>query len=117
MNIAKFKTTITSKLSSDIGIDLGTATTVVYLKGKGILVNEPTVIAFNTKTRQIVAVGRDAGRMIGRTPKHIETVRPLVHGVISDFDATQEFLSYFLRRVEQESGRKIMQPRVVVGAP
>jgi rod shape-determining protein MreB len=109
--------TIQSKLSADIGIDLGTANTLVYLKGKGVLVNEPTVIAINTKTKQIVAVGSGASKMIGRTPKHITTVKPLLNGVISDFDAAQEYLSYFMRRAEEESGKKLVQPRVVIGAP
>jgi len=115
--LAVIKNKLSQSLSSDIGIDLGTANTLVYLKGKGVIVTEPTVIALNVKTKQIVAVGREASRMIGRTPKHIETVRPLSNGVISDFDAAQEFLRYFLRRAEEESGRKIMQPRVVIGAP
>lgn len=108
---------ITESLSSDVGIDLGTANTLVYLKGKGVIVTEPTVIAINTKSKHIVAYGREADLMIGRTPQHIKTVRPLSNGVISDFDAAQEFLSYFLQRAEAVTGKKLMQPRVVVGAP
>lgn len=109
--------TITKKFAADVGIDLGTANTLVYLKGKGVIVSEPTVIAVNTKSKQVIAVGKPASKMEGRTPKHIETVKPLANGVISDFDAAQEFLSYFIYRAEVESGKKLIQPRVVIGAP
>ena len=86
--------------SNDIGIDLGTANTLVYLKGKGIIVNEPSVVAVNQKTGQIVAVGAEAKQMIGRTPGHIKAVRPLVDGVISDFEVTEEMLAYLIRKAE-----------------
>jgi rod shape-determining protein MreB and related proteins len=82
----------------DIGIDLGTANCLIYLKGKGIVVNEPSVAAINTKTNHILAVGEDAKKMLGRTPAHINVVRPLVNGVISDFEMTEEMLRHLLRR-------------------
>ena len=82
----------------DIGIDLGTANTLIYLKHKGIVVDEPSVAAINTKTNHILAVGNDAKKMLGRTPAHINVVRPLVNGVISDFEMTEELLRHFLRR-------------------
>ncbi len=82
----------------DIGIDLGTANSLIYLKGSGIAVNEPSVAAMNTKTSHILAVGDDAKKMLGRTPPHINVVRPLVNGVISDFEMTEEMLRHLLRR-------------------
>src|SRR3989338_7477407 len=83
----------------DIGIDLGTANSLVYLKGRGIVLNEPTVAAINTKTNKIIAVGDEAKKMLGPPPPHISVVRPLVNGVISDFEMTQEFLRELLRRL------------------
>ncbi len=83
----------------DVGIDLGTANTLIYLKHKGIVINEPSVAAVNTKTNQILAVGEEAKRMLGRTPSHISVIRPLVNGVISNFEMTQEMLRQFLRRL------------------
>jgi rod shape-determining protein MreB and related proteins len=82
----------------DVGIDLGTANTLIYLKNRGIVVNEPSVAAVNTKTNHVLAVGEEAKRMLGRTPAHISVVRPLVNGVISDFEMTEEMLRHFLRR-------------------
>ena len=102
--------------SNDIGIDLGTANTLVYLKGHGIVINEPSVVAVNQKTGQIVAVGAEAKQMLGRTPGHIKAVRPLVDGVISDFEVTEEMLAYLIGKVEKIS-KKMFRPRVVVGIP
>lgn len=102
--------------SNDIGIDLGTANTLVYLKGKGIIISEPSVVAVNKKTGQIVAIGAEAKQMLGRTPPHIEAVRPLVDGVISDFEVTEEMLAYLLGKVEKMSP-KFFRPRVVIGVP
>lgn len=102
--------------SNDIGIDLGTANTLVYLKDHGIVINEPSVVAVNQKTGQIVAVGADAKQMLGRTPAHIKAVRPLVDGVISDFEVTEEMLSYLIRKAESFS-KKFLRPRVVIGIP
>lgn len=102
--------------SNDIGIDLGTANTLVYLKHHGIVINEPSVVAVNQKTGQIVAVGADAKQMLGRTPSHIKAIRPLVDGVISDYEVTEEMLSYLIRKTESVS-KKLLGPRVVIGIP
>ena len=103
-------------ISNDIGIDLGTSNTLVYLKGHGIVINEPSVVAVNTKTSQILAVGEKAKEMLGRTPGHIKAVRPLVDGVISDFEITEEMLSYLINKADKISP-KLARPRVVVGVP
>ncbi len=103
-------------LSNDIGIDLGTANTLVYLRGKGIVINEPSVVAVNQKTGQVVAVGSSAKDMLGRTPAHIVAVRPLVDGVISDFEVTEEMIAYLVKKAESQS-KKFLGPRVVVGVP
>ena len=103
-------------MSDDIGVDLGTANTLVYVRGKGIIINEPTVVAINQKTGQVVAIGHEAKRMLGRTPEHITAIRPLVDGVISDFEVTEEFLAHLIRRAQGE-GKKLLGPRVVIGVP
>jgi rod shape-determining protein MreB and related proteins len=107
---------VLNALSTDIGIDLGTANTLVYVRGKGIVLNEPTIVAINKKTGQLVAVGNDAKAMLGRTPHHIEVIRPLVDGVISDFEVTEEMLAYLIGKVRAET-RSIVAPRVLVGVP
>lgn len=116
-----------SLFSHDIGIDLGTANTLVYVKGKGIIIREPSVVARHKKTKELLAVGSQAKRMLGRTPQTIEAVRPLRDGVIADFDATAAMLSYFIKEVhEVPRGAyslaplglpRIPKPRVVVGIP
>ena len=103
--------------STDLGIDLGTANTLVYLKDHGIVINEPTVVAINEKTGQIVAIGSDAKQMVGRTPAHVTVIRPLVDGVISNFEVTEEMLAYFIRKACQISTKKFLRPRVVIGVP
>lgn len=103
-------------LSNDIGIDLGTANTLVYVQGKGIVINEPSVVAVNQKTGRVVAVGTDAKNMLGRTPAHIVAVRPLVDGVISDFEVTEEMITYLLNKAQKDN-KKLFGPRVVVGVP
>lgn len=105
------------KFSKDIGIDLGTATTLVYVHGRGIVINEPSVVALNQKTGQIVAIGEEAKRMVGRTPAQIVAVRPLVAGVVSDFEVTEEMLKHFIRKVHEESSSLFARPRVVIGIP
>jgi len=107
---------INKYLSNDIGIDLGTANTLVYLAGKGIVINEPSVVALNQKTGRVVAVGAQAKEMLGRTPPHIVAVRPLVDGVISDFEVTEEMIAYLVKKAEELSP-KLLGPRVVVGVP
>ncbi len=103
-------------VSNDIGIDLGTSNTLVYLKGHGIVINEPSVVAVNLKTSQILAVGTKAKEMLGRTPGHIKAVRPLVDGVISDFEVTEEMLSYLINKADRIS-KKLARPRVLIGVP
>ena len=102
--------------SNDIGIDLGTANTLVYLKGHGIVINEPSVVVVNQKTGQIVAVGAEAKQMLGRTPGHVKAVRPIVDGVISDFEVAEEMINYLINKAEKIS-KKILRPRVVIGVP
>ncbi len=105
------------KFSHDIGIDLGTANTLVYVRGKGIMINEPSVVAINTKTKQILAIGDEAKRMVGKTPANIVASRPLVDGVVSDFEITEQMLKYFIEKVHKESFALFPRPRVVVGIP
>ena len=105
-----------NRFSNDIGIDLGTANTLVYLRGHGIVINEPSIVALNTKTGRIVAVGNAAKEMLGRTPAHIKAIHPVVDGVISDFEVTEEMLSYLITKAEKISS-KFFRPRVVVGVP
>ena len=102
--------------SNDIGIDLGTANTLVYVKGRGIVINEPSIVALNQKTGAIVAVGAQAKEMLGRTPAHIVAVQPVVDGVISDFEVTAEMLNYLIGKA-QAGHTKMLGPRVVVGVP
>ena len=103
--------------SKDIGIDLGTANTLVYVRGKGIVINEPSIVAVNQKTGRILAIGEEAKKMVGRTPGYIMVSRPLVYGVVSDFEVTEQMLKYFIDKVHQESFTLVPRPRVVVGIP
>lgn len=103
--------------SKDIGIDLGTANTLVYVKGQGIVINEPSVVAVNQKTGQILSIGQEAKKMVGRTPAHIVASRPLVAGVVSDFEVTEQMLKFFIDKVHRESFSLLPRPRVVVGIP
>src|SRR4029077_11611062 len=103
-------------ISNDVGIDLGTANTLVYLRGKGIVISEPSVVAVNQKTGQVVAVGSAAKAMLGRTPGHLAAVRALVDGVVSDFEATEEMLAYLMERA-QGSNRRLLGARAVIGVP
>ena len=104
-----------SFLGRDMAVDLGTANTLVYVRGRGIVLNEPSVVAINTNTGKIVAVGIEAKRMIGRTPGNIVAVRPLKDGVIADFDVTERMLRYFIQKVHKR--RHFAKPRVVVAVP
>jgi rod shape-determining protein MreB len=103
--------------SHDIGIDLGTANTLVYVKGKGIIINEPSVVAINNRTNQILAIGQEAKNMVGRTPGHIVATRPLIDGVVSDFEITEQMLRYFIEKVHRETFTILPRPRVVIGVP
>jgi rod shape-determining protein MreB len=115
--LKEHKEKLLNQFSNDIGIDLGTANTLIYARGKGIVVNEPSVVAVNQKTGQVVAVGSVAKNMLGRTPTHITAVRPLVDGVISDFEVTEEMLSYLMKKASEFMPKKLLGPRVVVGIP
>jgi len=102
-------------LGRDMAVDLGTANTLVYVRGRGIVLNEPSVVALNTNNGQVVAVGADAKRMIGRTPGNIVAVRPLKDGVIADFDVTERMLRYFIQKVHRRT--RMAKPRIVVAVP
>ena len=108
-----------SRFGQEIGVDLGTTKTLVYVRGKGIVINEPTVVALNNKTNQILAIGREALEMVGKTPPHISAIRPLSNGVISDFEVTEKMLRYFLDKAERKNFLEnlINRPRLVIGIP
>src|SRR5437016_13147236 len=101
-------------LSSDIGIDLGTANTLVYVKDKGVVLREPSVVAIQAGTNNVLAVGEEAKRMLGRTPGNIVAIRPMKDGVIADFEITEAMLRHFIQKVHH---RKLIAPRVVVAVP
>jgi len=104
-----------SFIGRDMAVDLGTANTLVYVRGRGIVLNEPSVVAINTNTGGILAVGSEAKKMIGRTPSNIVAIRPLKDGVIADFDTTERMLRYFIQRVHKR--RHLAKPRIVVCVP
>lgn len=105
------------KFSHDLGIDLGTKNTLVYVADKGIVINEPSVVAINKRTNEILEVGEAARKMVGKTPGHIEAIKPLVEGIISDFEITEKMLKYFINKVHAENFTLISRPRVVIGIP
>ncbi|MCX6798311.1 MAG: rod shape-determining protein [Candidatus Falkowbacteria bacterium] len=105
------------KFSHDLGIDLGTKNTLVYVSDKGIIINEPSVVAINKRTNEILEVGEEARKMVGKTPGHIEAIKPLVDGVISDFEITEKMLKYFINKVHSENFVLVPRPRVVIGIP
>jgi rod shape-determining protein MreB len=105
------------KFSKDIGIDLGTSNTLVYTPEKGITINEPSVVAVNMRTDEILAVGEMAKKMVGKTPAHIQAIKPLVDGVISDFEVAEKMLKYFIDKVHEESFSLMPRPKVVIGIP
>jgi rod shape-determining protein MreB len=104
-----------SIVGRDMAVDLGTANTLVYVRGRGVMLNEPSVVAMNAQSREILAVGAEAKRMIGRTPDNITAIRPLRDGVIADFEATEEMLRFFIQRVHRR--RYLAKPRLVVCVP
>ncbi|MGN0856574.1 MAG: rod shape-determining protein [Candidatus Spyradenecus sp.] len=101
-------------LSCDIGIDLGTANTLIFMKGRGVVIREPSVVAMQKGTKKILAVGEEAKRMLGRTPAGIEAARPMKSGVIADFDITEAMIRYFISKAR---GHKVLRPRVVIAVP
>jgi rod shape-determining protein MreB and related proteins len=104
-----------SRFSHDLAIDLGTANTCVYARGKGIVVSEPSIVAFNKATGRVEAVGTEAKEMLGRTPGNIQAIKPMRDGVIADFEAAEKMLTYFIRKAHKRSGW--LRPRVVIGVP
>src|SRR6185437_11778841 len=109
-----------SLFSHDIGIDLGTANTLVYVKDKGIVIREPSIVARHKKTKEIIAIGSEAKKMLGKTPASIETVRPLRGGVIADFDATAAMIAHYIQEVhavEKFFPAMLVHPKVVIGIP
>ena len=112
-----FLNRIFGHFAKDIGVDLGTVNTLIYVKGRGIVINEPSLVALNKKTGQILAIGREARKMVGRTPGHIAAIKPLINGVISDFEVTEQMLRYFFQKVHGDSFYMVPRPRVVIGIP
>ncbi|CAN5154406.1 rod shape-determining protein [soil metagenome] len=109
-----------SFFSHDIGIDLGTANTLVWVKGKGIVIREPSVVAMRKKTKQVIAIGGEAKKMVGKTPASIVTIRPLKGGIIADFDATEAMIAHYMKQVHEMGGSiqsLLARPRVVIGIP
>ncbi|MCK5589270.1 MAG: rod shape-determining protein [Candidatus Pacebacteria bacterium] len=115
----KLKENFFSFFSNDIGIDLGTANALVYIKGLGVVIDEPSTVAYNNKTGTIIAVGFSAKEMVGRTPEHITTERPIIDGVISNFEIAGEMIAYLINKAEKEYKKKfvLFGPRVVIGVP
>ncbi len=113
-SLGRFTNSFLGLLSKDIAIDLGTATTLVYVKGRGIVLCEPSVVAIQRGSSKVLAVGEEAKRMIGRTPGNISAIRPLKDGVIADFEVTESMLRYFIKKVQPQ---KLNKPMVVVAIP
>ncbi len=105
------------RFSKDVGLDLGSAHTRVYVRDKGIVVDEPSVVALNIKTDQIISVGHTARDMIGKTPAHILTSRPLNHGIISDYEVAEKMIKYFIDKIHEDGVNLVARPRIVIGAP
>jgi rod shape-determining protein MreB len=106
-----------SRFSNDLGIDLGTANTLVYTRGRGIIIQEPSVVAINVRNGQVLAVGHEARAMIGKTPPHIQVSKPLQRGIIADFEVSEKMLKYFIDKVHRDSSALVPRPKVVVGVP
>jgi rod shape-determining protein MreB len=104
-----------SSFATDVAIDLGTANTCVFARGRGIVINEPSIVAFNTATGAVEAVGQEAYDMLGKTPPNIKAVRPMKDGVIADFDAAEKMLMHFVRKAHGK--RPLLRPRLVIGVP
>lgn len=110
---------ILGHFSLDLAVDLGTVNTLVYVRGKGIVIREPSMVAVHKKSKKVVAIGQEAKRMVGKTPANLATIRPLKDGVISDFDTTSAMLSYFVKKVHDRPGRRfsLPRPRIIIGIP
>jgi rod shape-determining protein MreB len=108
---------IWDRMTLDVGVDLGTATTLVFVKGRGVLIQEPSVVAVNARTGQILAVGEEARAMSGKTPAHIQVARPLQRGIIADFEVAEKMLKYFFEKIHRDRSMILARPRVVIGVP
>ncbi len=108
---------IFGKFSKDLAIDLGTRNTLVYTEEKGIVINEPSIVVVNARTEEIMAVGEDAEKMVGKTPGHIRSVNPMVEGVISDFEVTEKMIKHFINKVHSDSFTLTPRPRMIIGIP
>ncbi len=105
------------KFSKDIAVDLGTSNTLVYVNDKGIVINESSVVAVNTRTDQILSVGEEAKKMLGKTPSHILAIKPLRNGIISDFEVTEKMIRYFIEKIHKESFSLVPRPRIIIAVP
>jgi rod shape-determining protein MreB len=117
MTFNEFLEKIRNMFFHDIAIDLGTTNSLVYVRGRGIVMQEPSVVAINQKTGQILAIGEEAKKMVGKTPSHIVATRPLISGVISDFDVTEQMLRYFIEKARTKQFILNPRPRVIIGIP
>src|SRR2546425_9254208 len=115
MNAATLSSLLMRVFMNDLAIDLGTANTLVFRRGVGIILNEPSIVAIHEADQSIIAIGRDAKAMLGRTPGHIRAIRPLEDGVIADFDVTRQMLDYLISKARTRQA--IVRPRVVIGVP
>jgi len=106
-----------SHFSEDIALDLGTAYSLVYVQGRGIVINEPSVVAINEKTGQVLAIGKEAKKMVGKTPAYIRAIKPLERGVVSDFEVTEQMIKYFIDKAHKKRLFSLSWPRVIVGIP
>ena len=106
-----------SYFSEDIAIDLGTAYSLVYVRGRGIVINEPSVVAINQKTGQVLAIGERAKEMVGRTPSYIQAIKPLQRGVVSDYEVTEQMIKYFIDKAHKKKVISLSWPRVIIGIP
>ena len=104
-----------SRFSHDLAIDLGTANTLVYVRGKGIVVSEPSIVAIVKGSNKVIAVGKEAKEMLGRTPENITAIRPIRDGVIADFEVTEEMLRYFIQKAHKR--KHLLRPRIIIGVP
>ncbi len=105
------------RLAHNLSIDLGTSNILIYVPDRGIIIDEPSIVAVNNRTEQVLAIGHDAKKMIGRTPAHLRVARPLAHGIISDFEVTEKMLKYFLDKLQSDKMMTVSRPRVVIGVP
>lgn len=105
------------RFSTDLGIDLGTSTTYIYAKGRGIVVNEPSVVAVNLRNGQVLSIGHEAKTMLGKTPAHVQMSKPIQRGIISDFEVAEKMLRYFFNKITRDNSLFVPRPRVVVGVP